>query len=109
MSPINPFSGYGGAFDPQMAAAMAMVVEQVCQALSINGDAAAREAIAIRIVELVRQGEHDLSAQEDVKIGSATSWPAPQENAPMTRNILRIPVFVRWGDVRAGQLLWLWC
>ena len=25
---------------------------------------------------------------------SATSWPAPQENAPMTRNILRIPVFV---------------
>jgi hypothetical protein len=65
MSPINPFSGYGGAFDPQMAAAMAMVVEQVCQALSINGDAAAREAIAIRIVELVRQGEHDLDKLRD--------------------------------------------
>ena len=25
---------------------------------------------------------------------SGTSWRAPQENAPMTRNILRIPVFV---------------
>jgi len=42
-----------------MAEAMAMVVEQVCEALSINGDAAARETIAIRIVELARQGERD--------------------------------------------------
>jgi hypothetical protein len=57
MSPIPP-SHYGGAFDPEMAAAMAMVVEQVCRALSIN-DAAAREAIAIRIVELARRGERD--------------------------------------------------
>jgi len=57
-SPI-PLSHYSGAFDPEMAAAMAMVVEEVCGALSINDDAAAREAIAIRIVELARRGERN--------------------------------------------------
>ena len=58
MSPI-PLSHYSGAFGPEMAAAMAMVVEEVCRALSINDDAAAREAIAIRIVELARRGERN--------------------------------------------------
>ena len=58
MSP-SPLSHYSGAFDPEMAAAMAMVVEEVCGALSINDDAAAREAIAIRIVELARRGERN--------------------------------------------------
>ena len=59
MSTIKPLFHNGGAFDPEMAEAMAMVVEQVCEALSINGDTAARETIAIRIVELARQGERD--------------------------------------------------
>jgi hypothetical protein len=46
-------------FDPETIAAMATALEQVCDALKINGDAKAREVIAIRIIELARRGEND--------------------------------------------------
>jgi hypothetical protein len=48
-----------GAFDPETTAAMATALEQVCDALRINGDATAREVIATRIIELARRGEND--------------------------------------------------
>ena len=61
-SPETQWIVVGGEFAliaTYLAAAMAMVVEEVCGALSINDDAAAREAIAIRIVELARRGERN--------------------------------------------------
>ena len=38
---------------------MSAALDDVCEALKINGDAVAREVIAVRIVELARRGERD--------------------------------------------------
>jgi hypothetical protein len=46
-------------FDPETTAAMAMALDQVCDALKIDADKSAREVIATRIVELARRGERD--------------------------------------------------
>jgi hypothetical protein len=53
------------AFDPETTAAMATALEQVCDALKINGDATAREVIATRIIELARRGENDTQKLRD--------------------------------------------
>jgi hypothetical protein len=53
------------AFDPETTAAMAIALEQVCDALTINGDASAREVIATRIIELARRGENDAEKLRD--------------------------------------------
>jgi hypothetical protein len=53
------------AFDPETTAAMAMALDQVCDALKIDGDKAAREAIAMRIIELARRGERDVTKLRD--------------------------------------------
>jgi hypothetical protein len=53
------------SFDPQASAAMASALEQVCDALRINGDATAREVIAGRIIELARRGERDARKLRD--------------------------------------------
>ena len=45
------------AFDPQDIEMMSTLPDEACAALHINGDATAREAIAIRIIELARRGE----------------------------------------------------
>lgn len=56
---------YEHAFGPETTAAMATALEQVCEALRINGDATAREVIAERIIELARRGEHDATKLRD--------------------------------------------
>jgi hypothetical protein len=58
MADIQPMAG-GAAFDPETTTAMATAVDEVCKALRLNGDKATREIIAMRVVELARQGEHD--------------------------------------------------
>jgi hypothetical protein len=45
------------AFDPEDIKAMSMALEDVCNALKLNGNAKAKEIIAIRIIELARLGE----------------------------------------------------
>lgn len=52
-------------FDPETTAAMAMALDQVCEALKINCDKTAREVIAARIIELARRGEHDATKLRD--------------------------------------------
>ena len=46
-------------FEPEATQAMSVAFDEVCQALKLNGDARAREAIAVRIIELARRGERD--------------------------------------------------
>jgi hypothetical protein len=46
-------------FEPETTAAMASALDQVCEALNINGNATARETIAVRIIELARRGVRD--------------------------------------------------
>jgi hypothetical protein len=70
-------------FDPETIAAMATALEQVCDALKINGDAKAREVIAIRIIELARRGENDAEKLQDRLLREANGkvrlhpWPPP--------------------------------
>ena len=57
--PITQFLKDQGAFGPDDIRAMSRALEEACNALNLNGDARAREAVAIRIIELVRRGERD--------------------------------------------------
>ena len=58
MGTIVPFL-QDDAFDPEAVRAMSTALEDVCQKLQVNGDRRAREAMAIRIIELARRGERD--------------------------------------------------
>jgi hypothetical protein len=46
-----------GVFYPDDVEAISLAHEKVCHALHINGDAWARETIAVRVIELARRGE----------------------------------------------------
>ena len=48
-----------GAFDPETIASMAAAREGVCRALKVDGNKQEREVVAIRIIDLARDGEHD--------------------------------------------------
>jgi hypothetical protein len=56
MATIIPFL-QDDAFDPDTLQAMSTALEEVCLKLGVNGDQRAREALAVRIIELVRRGE----------------------------------------------------
>jgi hypothetical protein len=58
MATIIPFlQPHQAAFEQTDIAAMSMALDDVCMRLKIDGDTSAREAIAIRIIELARRGE----------------------------------------------------
>jgi hypothetical protein len=44
-------------FDPNDIQAMSRALDDVCNALNIGGNPAAKEVIAVRIIELARRGE----------------------------------------------------
>ena len=46
-----------GVFYPEDVEAMSMACEKVCHDLHINGDAWARETIAVRVIELAQRGQ----------------------------------------------------
>jgi hypothetical protein len=54
-----------GVFEPETVQAMSMALDEVCEALRIDGDAHARETIAIRIIDLARQGERNADRLRD--------------------------------------------
>jgi hypothetical protein len=59
MPAILPFLKDQSVFDPEATHAMSVAFEDVCRALKLNGDARARETVALRIIELARRGERD--------------------------------------------------
>ena len=59
MPDIFPFLRNQPVFKPEVTHAMSVAFEEVCRALKLNGDAQAREAMAVRIIALARRGEHD--------------------------------------------------
>jgi hypothetical protein len=65
------------AFDPETVAAMATALQQVCDALGINGDAIARKVIATRILELARRGESDAETLRDRVLREANGRSMP--------------------------------
>ena len=61
------------AFDPQTVEAMSQALDDICTALRLNGNATAREVIAIRLVELARAGERDSARLRDFVLAEARS------------------------------------
>jgi hypothetical protein len=66
MAAITPFLKNGGVFDPKDITAMSMALDDICNELDISaGASAAREIIAIRIIELARRGERSPTRLRD--------------------------------------------
>ena len=61
------------AFSPEDIKTMSHALEDACNALKVNGDARAREAIAIRIIELARRGDLDAAKLRDRVVAEANS------------------------------------
>ena len=62
-----------GAFEPNQIESMSLACEQVCNTLHINGDAEARETIAVRVIELARRGEHSPAVLRDRVLAEANA------------------------------------
>jgi hypothetical protein len=63
MATIIPFLKEQPVFEPEVTRAMSIAFDDACRKLKLtNGAAREREAVAVRIIELARRGEHD-SAQ----------------------------------------------
>ena len=57
MAAILPFiRGSDGVFDPKDITAMSMALDHICRELNLRENSPAREVIAERIINLVRQG-----------------------------------------------------
>jgi hypothetical protein len=69
-------------FDPDDIKVMSRTPEDSCRALHINGDARARETIAVRIIELARRGEREPAKLRDRVVheasGAALSTEVPR-------------------------------
>jgi len=68
-----PFLDNDSAFGPHEIKAMSMALDDVCNELKIDGDAAAREIIAIRIIEFARRGERSPTKLRDRLLQDAVS------------------------------------
>jgi hypothetical protein len=65
MAGIHPLN-HSGAFDQQAIDAMSFALDDICKAMHMRPNAKnAREAIAVRIIELASQGEVDASQLRD--------------------------------------------
>ena len=75
MATIIPFL-QDDAFDPDALRAMSTALEEVCRKLQVNGDQRAREAMAVRIIELARRGERDPERLSDRVLREAGATPS---------------------------------
>src|SRR5436190_20416754 len=58
--PIRPYLKDQFAFDPEVTLALSLAFDEVCLALFVPEEVkTVREAIADKIIQLARQGEHD--------------------------------------------------
>ena len=63
------------AFGPDEIQAMSSALEDVCNALNVNGDARARKVIAVRIIELAARGDWSRRALRDHVLSEAQGHP----------------------------------
>jgi hypothetical protein len=58
MATILPFiRGRDGVFDPEDLIAMSMALDDICEELNLRDNGAAREVIAVRIIDLAKTGK----------------------------------------------------
>jgi hypothetical protein len=69
--PIRQYLKDDASFVPADIHAMSIALEDVCKALQLDGDARAKEAVAIRIIELARRGERDPTKLRDRVVAEA--------------------------------------
>ena len=69
--PIRQYLKDDTSFVPADIHAMSIALEDVCKALQLDGDARAKEAVAIRIIELARRGERDPTKLRDRVVAEA--------------------------------------
>ena len=66
MAAILPFLGRDdSAFDPIVIIAMSTALDDICKELNLRDDSAAREVMAVRIVDLAKNGERDPTRLRD--------------------------------------------
>ena len=73
------------AFDPDALRAMSAALEEVCRELQVNGDQRAREAVAVRIIELARRGERDPERLRDQVLREAGATASVVSPDPVQR------------------------
>ena len=72
MVAIIPFLKKEASFDQKDITAMSMALDDVSEALKLNEDSeAARETLAIRIIELARRGERSPTKLRDRMLAEA--------------------------------------
>ena len=79
MSTILLFQRDQSAFAPESVQAMSVAFDEVCQALRLNNDFSAKETIAVRIIDLAREGEHDANHLRDRVLREANGGSQPPE------------------------------
>lgn len=71
------------AFGPDALRAMYTALEEVCRILEIDHDQAAREVVAVRIIELARRGEWDPERLRDRVLQEAGAALSVVDAAPV--------------------------
>jgi hypothetical protein len=76
MATITPFIKDHSAFDPKDIQSMSMALQDICSVLNIpSHETAAREVIAMRIIELARRGERSPTLLRDRLLKEANGGP----------------------------------
>jgi hypothetical protein len=65
MAGNGKFREHESVFGPEAVQSMSAAFEEVCRSLKLDGDAQAREAVAVRIIELARRGERNAERLRD--------------------------------------------
>jgi hypothetical protein len=73
MDTIKPFLERESVFGPSDINAMSIALDEVCKALRLDGNAKAKEVVAIRIIELARRGERSPTRLRDRLLTEANS------------------------------------
>jgi hypothetical protein len=72
MAAILPFLHRDdGVFDPKDITAMSMALDDICKELNLRDDGAAREVIAVRIIDLAKSGERNPTRLRDIVLHEA--------------------------------------
>jgi hypothetical protein len=69
--PIRHYLNNDGVYSPVDIRTMSMALDDVCKALRLDGHAAGKEAVAIRIIELARRGERSPTKLRDRVLAEA--------------------------------------
>jgi hypothetical protein len=81
MAALRPFLKNEAAFDPETVQAMSAAFDDVCKALRLKlSETKGREAVAKKIIELVRQGERNptLLSHKILRAVGITGWSAAE-------------------------------